>query len=199
VGVRGRALSGRPGLLSSFLLRQRLAAVAPYLRGDVLDLGCGDGPLIPRVRTAQAYVGVDRVAGRIDRLRAHYPQHEFHRRDLDRDELDLGRRFDTVAMLAIIEHLKRPEHVLAQLGGVLRPGGHVVMTSPSAWGDLVHGGGARIGLFSREAAAEHQGTFSRRRLAAMAASCGLALVRYRRFLLGGNQLFVCRPASRPQA
>ena len=179
-------------LLSPFLSERRLAAVAPFLRGDVVDLGCGGAAVVARLKPGQAYVGVDWRAAAIQQLCSRYPQHQFFQRDLDTQPLALPRRFDTVLMLAVIEHLRRPEHLFAQLRGLLNPGGQVVMTSPSRWGNWLHGLGARAGVFSRVAAGEHYLIFSRARLAAMVRPHGLDLVHYRSFLLGGNQLFVCQ-------
>lgn len=182
-------------LLSAFLLQRRLAAVTPFLRGDVLDLGCGGADIAARLRPDQAYVGVDWRAALIDQLRARWPRHTFYQRDFDTQPLALPRRFDTVVMLAVIEHLSQPDHLFAQLCAVLQPGGQVVMTSPSAWGNWLHGWGARVGLFSREAAREHNLIFSRDLLADRVRPHGMALAHYSTFGAGGNQLFVCRPAA----
>lgn len=179
-------------LLSRFLMQQRLAAVAPYLCGEVLDLGCGSSPVIARLQPSQAYVGVDWRADTVGQLRARYPNHEFYERDIDTQPLALPRRFDTVVLLAVIEHLRRPEHLFSQVCDVLRPGGRVVMTSPSAWGNRLHGWGAQVGLFSHEAADEHHSIFSRVGLEARIRPHGLALVAFRYFELGCNQLFVCQ-------
>ncbi len=186
-------------LLSEFLLQRRLAAVRPYLRGDVLDLGCGGADIARLLQPGQAYAGVDWRAALIDQLRARWPRHTFYQRDFDTQPLALPRRFDTVVMLAVIEHLRQPERLFAQLGGALLPGGQVVMTSPSAWGNWAHGWGARVGLFSRQAAQEHNLIFSRERLAEQMRPHGLALAHYHTFAAGGNQLFVCRAAARDQA
>jgi 2-polyprenyl-3-methyl-5-hydroxy-6-metoxy-1,4-benzoquinol methylase len=182
-------------LLTPFLLRQRLAAVKPYLRGAVLDLGCGGGELVACLRPDQTYTGVDWRAETVRQLQARYPAHMFHRRDFDTEPLALAERFDTVVLLAVIEHLRQPEHLFGQLAQVMTADGRAVMTSPSGWGNGLHAVGARLGLFSRAAADEHHIIFSRERLSRMVEPHGLALAGYRRFLLGGNQLFVCRRAD----
>jgi 2-polyprenyl-3-methyl-5-hydroxy-6-metoxy-1,4-benzoquinol methylase len=178
-------------LLTHFLLQQRLAAVTPYLRGDVLDLGCGGGQLISYLGPGQTYTGVDWRADTIHRLRVRYPQHEFYQRDLDCEPLVLPRRFDTIVLLAVLEHLQSPTTLLAQLREALKPGGCVVMTSPSGWGNWIHKLGARVGLFSQAAADEHYHIYSRTSLAALLQPHGVSLTVFRPFLLGANQLFVC--------
>jgi 2-polyprenyl-3-methyl-5-hydroxy-6-metoxy-1,4-benzoquinol methylase len=180
-------------LFTRLLLERRLAAVRPYLRGDVLDLGCGGGELIRCLRPGQAYTGVDWRSEAVRQLQTRFPQHTFLRRDFDTEPLALPQQYDTVVLLAVIEHLQQPERLFGQLRDLLRPDGRVVMTSPSGWGNWVHGLGARFGLFSREAAAEHHTIFTRQTLGNIIEPFGLALTRYRRFLWGGNQLFVCKP------
>jgi len=179
-------------IFSTYLQNQRLRAVAPYLQGDVLDLGCGLGRVLEWMQPGQGYVGVEGPAAFVDWLRQHHPQHEFHQRDLNTDPLALQRQFDTILMVAVIEHLANPRQVLRQIPAYLRPGGRLVITTPSPGGDRLHQLGARLGLFSKAAMEEHESIFDRQRLAALLAQNGLQLVVFRRLLLGGNQLFVCQ-------
>jgi SAM-dependent methyltransferase len=180
-----------PPVFTSFLQRQRLKIVRPYLRGDILDLGCGDAALLPLVGPGQAYTGVDGRGALVADLRGQYPQREFYQRDLDREPLAVPGRFDTIVMLAVIEHLSDPARILRQLPGCLKPGGQVLMTTPSPVGDRVHQVGARAGLFSMEASQEHNIIFTPAVLREYLERNGLHLSEYRPFLLGGNQLFVC--------
>lgn len=181
-------------VLSGFLREQRWRAARPYLRGAVLDLGCSDGWLAARLPAEQAYLGVERSPDTIAWLEAHYPGRRFLRRDLDRDDLALTERFDTIVLLAILEHLRDPDRVLRQLAGCLRPAGRVVLTTPTPPGDRVHQIGARLGLFSRAAMDEHATIFNRASLEPRLERNGLRLVHYRTFLLGGNQLGVAEAA-----
>jgi hypothetical protein len=70
------------------------------------------------------------------------------------------------------------------------------MTTPSPFGDKIHRAGARLGLFSKDAVEEHQTIFSHQMMVELLTPAGLAVEGYRRFLLGGNQLFICR-SSKP--
>jgi 2-polyprenyl-3-methyl-5-hydroxy-6-metoxy-1,4-benzoquinol methylase len=178
-------------LFTGFLQRQRLKMVRPYLQGDILDLGCGDASLLAWVSPGQVYVGVDSRAPLVANLKRRFPEHRFYRRDLDRDPLGLPRRFHTIVLLAVIEHLSDPGRVLSQLPASLHPGGRVLMTTPSPIGDRIHQVGARAGLFSREASQEHKIIFTRSVLRDYLWQNGLELNLYRPFLFGGNQLFVC--------
>lgn len=179
-------------LLSAFLQRQRRTAVSPYIYGDVLDLGCGVTDIWTLLRPDQHYVGVEGHAGMLRWLIENRPGHEFHQRDLDKDDLALEGQFDTILMLAVIEHLKEPDRVLAQIPRYLKPDGKLLITTPSPWGDVIHRNGARIGLFYMDAVRQHQTIFTYDGLRVRLERNGLNTIHYQTFLLGGNQLFVCQ-------
>lgn len=177
--------------LSGFLQRQRFKAISPYLCGDVLDLGCSDARSLRLLRRDQAYVGIERHPAQVDWLKEHHRDYEFHRRDLDKDELAPGRQFDTILMVAVIEHLENPDRILSQIPFYLSPGGKLVITTPSPLGDKIHRIGSRVGLFHMDAVRDHKSIYTYPKLEARLERNGLRVVRYRSFLLGGNQLFVC--------
>ena len=176
-------------IVSKFLERMRVSAALPYIHGSVLDLGCGYGAILSRL-TPKEYVGIEADPTVFRWLKKTYPNHTFLQRDLDTDQLELNQAFDTVVMLAVIEHLKRPENILQQISTYLKPGGKLVLTTPSPIGDQIHQIGARVGIFSKLAMDDHETIFNQKTLTALAANHQLAPVVFRRFLLGGNQLFV---------
>lgn len=180
-----------PPLLSSYATQARLRAVLPYLRGAVLDLGCGYTRMPPLLPPGISYTGVDGWDEALAYDRQHYPQYDFIKRDLDHDALDLGEaRFDTILMTAVLEHLHHPDHVIGEARRCLAPGGRLVMTTPSPFGDWVHQAGSRLGLFYSEEFVGHVKIFGRRDLAELADRCGFRMVMYRRFLFQTNQLIV---------
>lgn len=181
-------------LLSRFVRERRYKAVAPYISGDILDLGCGVAELTDLLRPGQDYTGVEHRADLVERNRLRFPQFTFHCLDLERDVLALGRLFDTIAMVAVVEHLKNPDHVFGYLPGHLKPGGRLVITTPSPFGGTIHALGSQFGLFYREARDDHEIMFNRATLEPRLNRSGLQIIRYQKFLLGGNQLFVCQAA-----
>jgi 2-polyprenyl-3-methyl-5-hydroxy-6-metoxy-1,4-benzoquinol methylase len=164
--------------------------VVPFLKGDVLDLGCGLATVSEFLEKDQRYVGVEVSEPWMDYLRTHRPQHTFYQRNFDVEPLNLDLKFDTILLIAVIEHLKQPGTLLGQLPAFLKPGGKVVITTPSPWGDRVHRVGAHIGLFSKEAMHEHETIFTPTTLQTIMEANGLELVHARNFLFGGNQLFI---------
>lgn len=186
-------------LLTELLQSGRIAMVEEYVRGNVLDLGCGHAPLLDRCAARiGSYVGVDRSRDLVDDCARRHPDHRFECLDLERDRLDLGARFDVVVMLALIEHVGNQLHLFEQVRDSLAPGGAAVLTTPTVWGnDFVHRAGAAIGWFSAEAAGDHCVIYDRRRLEHVAGRVGLRLLRHRTFQFGCNQLAVLARADLP--
>lgn len=182
-----------PPLLTPFLMQQRRKAILPYVHGDILDLGCGLAQVSQAVQAGQRYIGIENREEFVTWLRRRYPQHTFLQRDLEQETIDLEHHFDTVIMGAIIEHLKRPGFLLRQIPGCLKPGGRLVITTPTPLGDKIHRLGARLGLFSMDAVEEHQKIYDRGTLAGLLAQYDFSATHYQHFLLGGNQLLVCQP------
>jgi 2-polyprenyl-3-methyl-5-hydroxy-6-metoxy-1,4-benzoquinol methylase len=177
------------GLLSPILRSRRIAAVRPFLgQGNLLDIGCGTGKLA-RYVDAKRYVGVDRDQESIKIARSKFPAHRF---------LTLGEfagsthegEFNQVVGLAVIEHVDDPKQWLGWLRTALKPGGRVILTTPHPSARSLHEIGAKVGLFSREGAAEHRDLIDRQRMSQLADANGFRIRNFRGFLLGCNQLFV---------
>jgi 2-polyprenyl-3-methyl-5-hydroxy-6-metoxy-1,4-benzoquinol methylase len=179
-------------LLTKHLIRARMQRIAPYVAGDVLDLGCGGAEVLKHFgHKIDTYCGIEYSESAVDALRAAYPQASFLARNLDRDELALGKQYDCVLMVALIEHLFNQQHVMSQVAAALKPNGKVVLTTPTPFGnDVVHRLGARLGLFSKAAVDDHIVIYNQHRLKLMARETGLRLSAYRRFQLGCNQFAV---------
>jgi 2-polyprenyl-3-methyl-5-hydroxy-6-metoxy-1,4-benzoquinol methylase len=174
------------GLLSPALQTARVLAARSYLKGAVLDVGCGSGALAKLV-AASPYVGVDVDSDVLDIARKAYPAHRF-----ERDLPDRSSKFDTVVSLAVIEHVHEPATLLHEMSGRLRchPDARLVLSTPHPRAEWIHGLGAKAGLFSKAASEEHETLFDEAALRRLGKNAGLDLVMYRRFLFGVNQLAV---------
>ncbi|MDY7103165.1 MAG: class I SAM-dependent methyltransferase [Actinomycetota bacterium] len=175
------------GLLSPFLRDRRVAAAAPHLSGRVLDVGCADGPLANLV-PADRYVGVDVAPAALEAAREAHPDHTF----MLLDELGADERFDTIASLAVIEHIPQPVEWLSQLAAHLAEGGSIVLTTPHRTWEPLHDIAVKLRLASHEASDEHETTFNEETLREVVEAAGLQLTAYSRFLLKVNQLAICR-------
>lgn len=112
-----------------------------YLRGKLVDIGCGSKPYAATVRPCvEAHVGVD-----------HNESEEADKRPDIRAsayaipvESDL---FDSALCTAVLEHLEEPEAALRECHRILKPGGIAIYTVPFIW--HVHEGPRDFYRFSR--------------------------------------------------
>ena len=179
-------------LLSGYLSKTRNERITSHVRGDVLDIGCGPGSLKNRMAGQIAnYTGIDYDPEVIEQARQAHPDARFEVVNIDREPLPFENEFDTIVMVAVIEHIFNLGILGESLARALKPGGRVVFTTPTPFGnDVVHRFGAAIGLFSKVAADDHIVIFNRKRFEIFAHECGLRVAEHRLFQLGCNQLAV---------
>lgn len=107
-------------------------------RGELLDVGCGDGTLLVHLRALGW-----RVSGvEPDPRAAAVAAARIGARRVVTGELaeaDFGeRRFDAIVLSHVVEHLPRPEATLARCRALLAPRGRLALATPNP-----HGEGAR--------------------------------------------------------
>jgi 2-polyprenyl-3-methyl-5-hydroxy-6-metoxy-1,4-benzoquinol methylase len=178
---------------SRYLEQQRTRKVLPYLKGSILDIGCGSNPLKQYLPSAGLYIGVEREEAIIRWLEKKFPGVTFLQCDLNQQMPDLIEKFDQVVMMAVIEHLDYPGDVLTQLKRFLQPGGYLIFTTPSPFGNWVHHFGAKLNLFSKLAAEEHNIILNQSQIQRLLEEAGYRLIHFETFLFFGNQLVVAEP------
>ncbi len=158
---------------------ERVRAALPCCRGRLLDVACGNNLL---VRTHGNGFGVDlqpypEIAARCDSSRLPFKDGSF----------------DSVALLACLNHIVRRIETLRECGRVLRPGGRIIITMIPAW----------IGFFSHPIRKRHdpdqldRGISSEEDLGMSTADVrklleesGMRMTVHRRFMWGLNHLYV---------
>ncbi len=185
------------GLLSGYIRDARMKQARPYIRGDVLDLGCGPGDTkIWGGENISRYVGIDYNPSNVEKLKQKFPDSQFFALNVDIEGFGLDDRFDTVVMIALIEHIFNQRHLFEQAIKCLKPQGRIVVTTPTPFGnDIVHRLGAAVGLFAKSAADDHIVIYNRKRFEILANEFDLRVERYSTFELGCNQLVVLRRAG----
>ncbi|MDB4349917.1 class I SAM-dependent methyltransferase [Omnitrophica bacterium] len=191
MGCKTRVPGDLTGILSGYLVKKRIYAALPYLEGKkrILDIGCGIfrwGDLLP---AGSEYIGLDHERAIVEYNQERFP-YTFFNMDVEKDDLSrCGKGFDLIIMLAVIEHFKSPYAVMERLKGLLAPQGIIVLTTPHPISTLVLDCGARFKLFARDKHT-HRDLLGRDALNGLTDSCGFRLNKYKRFLLGFNQLAV---------
>ncbi|MBI4021213.1 MAG: class I SAM-dependent methyltransferase [Candidatus Aenigmarchaeota archaeon] len=105
------------------LLRHLLA----FSGKRVLDVGCGQGYLLSKLRKDNVIAGVDYIPDNPYRI----PKKVV---DLDRDRLPFRpRSFDVIICSNVLEHITRPLHVLQQVKTCLAPGGMAIIALPNEY------------------------------------------------------------------
>ncbi len=104
-----------------------MEAVAPqYVKGRLLDFGCGGqtyrGLLEPR---ADAYIGADVAAA---------PGVTLDLKIVPGQPMDVApESFDSILSNQVLEHVPDPDFYLAEAARVLKPGGTLILTAPMQW------------------------------------------------------------------
>lgn len=173
------------GLLSPWLRKKRIQIAVPYIKGRVLDYGCGVGVLAEFCKP-DCYLGVDVDQESLTIARTRYPNFTF--------ELDVSdtEKFDTIIALAVIEHVAKPQDFLKKLQLMLKSEGQIIFSTPHPAFEWIHSLGAQVGLFSKEAHEEHQQLIDLKFMGQLAISLDLQVIEYHKFLMGANQLFVLK-------
>lgn len=108
---------------------------------DLLEIGCGPGYFLLEAREAGIadVVGVDLNPWAIEEVR----KQQLTGYVGSIDAIDSSRRFDAIAMLDVLEHIRDPAAFLAQLRAPLRPGGRLLIMTPNIRSILARFSGQR--------------------------------------------------------
>lgn len=103
-----------------------------YIRGDVLEVGCGEGRGIDRVLPrAKSYSAIDKIAEVIDKLKVKYPTGKFFSGNIPPFAPFGDNQFDVVITFQVIEHIEDDVAFLKEIYRVLKPGGFAIITTPN--------------------------------------------------------------------
>jgi SAM-dependent methyltransferase len=106
------------------MLENSLLQCAPFVKGVVLDVGCGRRPYENTCFAgASQYIGTDYLSDR-------------SQPDVISSALQIPFKqaaFDTVVSTEVLEHVPDPLRALCEMQRVLKPGGHLVLSTPMYW------------------------------------------------------------------
>jgi SAM-dependent methyltransferase len=101
-------------------------------RPAILDLGCGMGWLANELAAHGPTTGVDLSEDAIAVARQKFPRVTFHAGSALEMELPEG-RFDVVVSQEVIAHVPDQAGYLEQAARALKPGGHLILTTPNRY------------------------------------------------------------------
>jgi len=180
------------GVFTTLLEQKRLRLVAPWIRGRILDLGCGYAPFIRHYcPNPDRYIGVEKNPVVYEWLLTHFPTYTFVLCNLDVDPLPDIPKSDVVLSLALVEHLTDIHHFMNQVTPMLSDSGQLVVTTPTPLGGAVHSIGSKLGIFSSEAHKDHSAFYNRASFSDLVRAHGIQVASYQSFQWGLNQLFLC--------
>ena len=169
----------------------RIRKARPFIAGGarVLDLGCADGALFRQLgqRIGEG-VGLDPDLGSpVERPGYRLVPGSFP------EDLEGEAPFDVITMLAVLEHIpaEGQQRMARGCSKHLRPGGHLVVTTPSPLVDPILEVLATLRVIDGMSLDQHYG-FEPEVTPRIFSGHGLKLVKARRFQLGLNHLFVFR-------
>ncbi len=119
--------------LRAAYVAERCAGGAGLAGLRVLDVGCGGGLLCEALtRRGALLTGIDLSPGMIEVARLHAAESGLrisYQVAEAASLLDAGAPFDVVCCMEMLEHVPDAGRVLAQLAALVRPGGHVVVST----------------------------------------------------------------------
>ncbi len=177
-------------LLNVLFRRERIKQASRYILDDsvVCDIGCGINAefLLSVEHRIRKGIGID---FRIKNTK--FRNIELLKFDLEKpSKLEFNdNQFDHVVLLAILEHLRRPEMIVKEAYRILAPGGSLIVTSPVPLSKNI----LRLLLLTpffddEEEASKHKGYFSGKALKEIFLDAGFVNITFKKFEFGFNSI-----------
>lgn len=117
-------------------LHQRLfkayVVAMQYIRGDVLEVGCGEGRGVELlIENASSFTAVDKIEDALTVLRERFPAGKFMSMNIPPLSGLADNTYDCVVSFQVIEHIKNDALYLKEINRVLKPGGIALFTTPN--------------------------------------------------------------------
>ncbi|MBD8487732.1 methyltransferase domain-containing protein [Echinicola sp. CAU 1574] len=123
-------------LVSDNPIHQRLLkayiAAKPLVKGDLLEIGCGEGRGVEELRgNVNSYHGIDKIGEVIQNLENKYPDVQFEQAVIPPLNTVPSDHYDTVVSFQVIEHIENDRLFLEEIYRVLKPGGQAIISTPN--------------------------------------------------------------------
>ncbi len=112
-------------------LLQAYHLAAPFIKGDLLELGCGEGRGIDVIAPlASNYNAIDKIGDVIEQLSKKHPTFDFRQGHFPPCPYESD-AFDTIVSFQVIEHIKDDHLFLKEIHRMLKLGGTALLTTPN--------------------------------------------------------------------
>ena len=103
-----------------------------YIKGDLLELGCGEGRGVELLAPiATSFTAIDKIGEVVEQLARKFPDHTFKKGSFPPLDGTESNSFDTIVSFQVIEHIKDDRKFLEEIWRVLKPGGKAIITTPN--------------------------------------------------------------------
>lgn len=105
-------------------------AIQPFKKLNILDVGCGGGIVCePMARMGGKVTGADADPVAIEVARAHAKESDLKITYENKPAEELGKTYDVVLALEIIEHVDHPAEFVENCAKLLKPGGIIIFST----------------------------------------------------------------------
>jgi len=121
-------------------ITKKILSALPKKKGlKVLDVGCGTGEftfsVLSKILEKPKLVGTDFSKGMIDVCKKNFPEFSFKVMDIQ-DLTFKDSTFDVVLSRQMLEHVPNPLKAVKEMHRVLKPGGTLILSTPSWFGPI---------------------------------------------------------------
>ncbi len=115
-------------------LLKKIEASIQSPNDSIVDFGCGDGILLKKITKPCKKFGVDICDTHIQRAQNNIPNGTFKKIAPESQTPFKTNLFDVTVSSEVIEHVKNPKQFIQELVRITKPGGTIIVTTPSKFG-----------------------------------------------------------------
>ena len=178
----------RGPFLEKILRKVRTDKVSKYidLIDNICDIGCGyNAYFLNKIsnKIKKGY-GIDKKIGKCSNNKLILIENKLLKTLPFKDDY-----FDIVTLIAVIEHLDYPEHIISEVHRILKPGGLLILTTPTKESKkIIDFLTYKLNLLSKEQISDHKYYWNKSDLMSLLSKCGFNKMEFKYFELMMNCL-----------
>jgi len=182
----------REPFLEKILRKVRTDKVSKYVNGidNICDIGCGyNAYFLNKIsnKIKKGY-GIDKKVDRCTNNKLTLIENKLLKSLPFKDN-----SFDMVTLIAVIEHLDHPEYIISEVHRVLKPGGSLILTTPTPESKkIIDFLTYKLNLLSKEQISDHKYYWNKSDLISLLSKCRLNKVEFKYFELRMNCMVVAQ-------